>query len=64
MSNRAHRSVRSAPLFALSLMPLMMAASARAAAPPTLPTGGKVAAGTATIGQRSSSGLVISQSSS
>ena len=54
-------TVRHAPLFALSLMPLMLAATAQAA--PVLPTGGKVTAGVATIGAPSSGSLVVNQSS-
>ncbi len=44
------RQTISAPLFALTLLPLMLAGEAQAAGS-VLPTGGKVAAGSAVIGQ-------------
>jgi len=50
MSNLRRRSnVRYAPLFALSLLPLMISATAQAAGGAALPTGGKVVAGSAMI---------------
>ncbi len=57
------RAARDLPLFAFSLLPLMVAGSAYAAGAPALPTGGKVVAGQASIGPASAGSLTVTQSS-
>ncbi|EJL36294.1 filamentous hemagglutinin family N-terminal domain containing protein [Caulobacter sp. AP07] len=59
MSRRRH--LEQGSLFALSLLPLMMAASAAAAQ--ALPSGGSVASGSATIGYTGPGAMTISQTS-
>ena len=63
-SCRTHRRVLSYPLFGLSLGMLIAASPPAHAGAPVLPTGGKVVAGSASIGPPSGGSLTISQSSS